>query len=66
MAHLAAYQIIFNVDQFSIYWQALVALADEVAKSSIPEGTRKINGKYIQSHLLSRLEGMSSILVFLN
>lgn len=38
--------------------QALVALAAEVAKSGIPEGSRKINGKYIQSHLLSRLEGV--------
>ncbi|KDP33164.1 hypothetical protein JCGZ_13429 [Jatropha curcas] len=38
--------------------QALVTLADEIAKSVIPEGSRKINGKYIQSHLLSRLEGV--------
>ncbi|KAF3445220.1 hypothetical protein FNV43_RR14914 [Rhamnella rubrinervis] len=36
--------------------QALVKLAEEIAKSVIPEGSRKINGKYIQSHLLSRLE----------
>ncbi|GMH20359.1 hypothetical protein Nepgr_022200 [Nepenthes gracilis] len=36
--------------------QALVALADEIAKTGIPPGSRKINGKYIQSHLLSRLE----------
>lgn len=36
--------------------QALVSLAEEIAKSGIPAGTRKINGKYIQSHLLLRLE----------
>ncbi|XP_038721874.1 protein PTST, chloroplastic isoform X2 [Tripterygium wilfordii] len=35
--------------------QALATLAEEIAKGSIPEGSRKINGKYIQSHLLSRL-----------
>uniref|UniRef100_A0A5B7BDC1 AMP-activated protein kinase glycogen-binding domain-containing protein n=1 Tax=Davidia involucrata TaxID=16924 RepID=A0A5B7BDC1_DAVIN len=38
--------------------QALVTLAEEIAKSGIPEGSRKINGKYIQSHLLSRLEAV--------
>lgn len=38
--------------------QALVTLAYEVAKSGIPEGTRKINGKYIQSHLLTRLQAV--------
>ncbi|KAK6913548.1 hypothetical protein RJ641_023149, partial [Dillenia turbinata] len=38
--------------------QALVALAKEIAKSGVPEGARKINGKYIHSHLLSRLETM--------
>ncbi|KAL7231535.1 hypothetical protein ACSBR2_009727 [Camellia fascicularis] len=38
--------------------QALVALADEIAKYGIPERSRKINGKYIQSHLLSRLEAV--------
>ncbi|GMY22802.1 protein PTST, chloroplastic isoform X2 [Fagus crenata] len=37
---------------------ALVTLAEEIAKSAIPEGSRKINGKYIQSHLLSRLEAV--------
>ncbi|KAL6272823.1 hypothetical protein ACE6H2_023515 [Prunus campanulata] len=36
--------------------QALVKLAEENTKSVIPQGSRKINGKYIQSHLLSRLE----------
>ncbi|XP_057970662.1 protein PTST, chloroplastic isoform X4 [Malania oleifera] len=36
--------------------QALVNLAEEITKTGIPEGSRKINGKYIQSHLLSRLE----------
>ncbi|XP_030452189.1 protein PTST, chloroplastic [Syzygium oleosum] len=38
--------------------QALVALAEEIAKSETPVGTRKINGKYVQSHLLSRLEAI--------
>ncbi|XP_028074825.1 protein PTST, chloroplastic isoform X2 [Camellia sinensis] len=38
--------------------QALVAMADEIAKYGIPERSRKINGKYIQSHLLSRLEAV--------
>ncbi|OWM84987.1 protein PTST, chloroplastic [Punica granatum] len=38
--------------------QAMVALAEEIAKAGIPEGSRKINGKYIQSHLLSRLEAI--------
>ncbi|KAJ0100049.1 hypothetical protein Patl1_21282 [Pistacia atlantica] len=36
--------------------QALVSLAEEIAQSSIPEGSGRINGKFIQSHLLSRLE----------
>nr|GME08135.1 protein PTST, chloroplastic [Ipomoea batatas] len=38
--------------------EALVSLAEEIAKANIPEGTRKINGKYIQSHLLSRLQAL--------
>ncbi|CAH9066914.1 unnamed protein product [Cuscuta europaea] len=38
--------------------EALVSLAEEIAKSSIPKGSRKINGKYIQSHLLSRLQAL--------
>lgn len=38
--------------------QALVTLAEEIAQSGIPEGSRKINGRYIQSHLLSRLEAV--------
>ncbi|GLT97298.1 hypothetical protein SLE2022_148710 [Rubroshorea leprosula] len=38
--------------------QALVSLAEEIAKSGIPEGSRKINGKYVQSHLLARLEAV--------
>ncbi|GAY43763.1 hypothetical protein CUMW_077010 [Citrus unshiu] len=38
--------------------QALVSLAEEIAQSGIPEGSRKINGKFIQSHLLSRLEAV--------
>lgn len=38
--------------------QALVSLAEEIAQSSIPEGSRKISGKFIQSHLLSRLQAV--------
>ncbi|EYU41341.1 hypothetical protein ABFS82_12G025300 [Erythranthe guttata] len=38
--------------------QALVGLAGEIANFTIPDGSRKINGKYIQSHLLSRLEAV--------
>ncbi|KAL5664437.1 hypothetical protein ACJX0J_024545, partial [Zea mays] len=38
--------------------QALVGLAEEVANFDVPLGSRKINGKYIQSHLLSRLEAV--------
>ncbi|KAL9233724.1 hypothetical protein vseg_008682 [Gypsophila vaccaria] len=38
--------------------KALVSVADEVVKAGIPEGTRKINGKYIHTHLLSRLEAL--------
>lgn len=37
-------------------------VAEENARSVIPDGSRKINGKYIQSHLLSRLEGNLVIL----
>ncbi|KAG4920352.1 hypothetical protein JHK86_049165 [Glycine max] len=38
--------------------QALVRLAEEIAQCGIPEGSRKINGKYIHSHLVARLEGI--------
>ncbi|TVU33505.1 hypothetical protein EJB05_25328 [Eragrostis curvula] len=38
--------------------QALVGLAEEIANFDVPSGSRKINGKYIQSHLLSRLEAV--------
>ncbi|KAG7543916.1 AMP-activated protein kinase glycogen-binding domain [Arabidopsis thaliana x Arabidopsis arenosa] len=38
--------------------QALVKLAEEIANLGIPEGSRKISGKYIQSHLLSRLDAV--------
>lgn len=38
--------------------QVLVRLAEEIAKSDIPAGSRKINGRYIQSHLFSRLEAI--------
>ena len=33
-------------------------LAEEVANHVARPGSRKINGKYIQSHLVSRLKGM--------
>nr|XP_025885480.1 protein PTST, chloroplastic isoform X2 [Solanum lycopersicum] len=39
--------------------QALARLAEEIAKSAIPAGSRKIKGRYIQSHLFSRLEAIS-------
>ncbi|KAK4426537.1 protein PTST, chloroplastic [Sesamum alatum] len=38
--------------------KALVRLAEEIASYGIPDGSRKINGKYIQSHLLTRLEAV--------
>ncbi|XP_049385223.1 protein PTST, chloroplastic [Solanum stenotomum] len=38
--------------------QVLARLAEEVAKSAIPTGSRKIKGRYIQSHLFSRLEAI--------
>ncbi|XP_022771932.1 protein PTST, chloroplastic-like isoform X2 [Durio zibethinus] len=38
--------------------QALVSLAEEISKAGIPEGSRKINGRYIQSHLYTRLEAV--------
>ncbi|XP_042034259.1 protein PTST, chloroplastic-like [Salvia splendens] len=38
--------------------QALLGLAEEIANYDIPVGSRKINGKYIQSHLLLKLEAV--------
>ncbi|CAA0841086.1 5-AMP-activated protein kinase-related [Striga hermonthica] len=38
--------------------RALVNLAQEIASYNIPKDSKKINGKYIQSHLLSRLEAV--------
>ncbi|KAM0933114.1 putative AMP-activated kinase, glycogen-binding protein [Dioscorea sansibarensis] len=38
--------------------QVLVALAQEIVDSGVQPGTRKISGKYIHSHLVSRLEAM--------
>lgn len=38
--------------------QALVKLSEEIANYNIPDGSRKINGRYIQSHLLSRLQAV--------
>ncbi|KAJ8539205.1 hypothetical protein K7X08_013457 [Anisodus acutangulus] len=37
--------------------QVLVKLAEEIAKSDIPVGSRRINGRYIQSHLFSDHQG---------
>ncbi|KAJ8543243.1 hypothetical protein K7X08_005766 [Anisodus acutangulus] len=45
----------FSVVEIEI--QVLVKLAEEIAKSDIPVGSRRINGRYIQSHLCSGLEG---------
>lgn len=47
----------------NLFLKALVSLAEEIAKSDIPAGTRKINGKYIQSHLLSRLQGTNTCFI---
>ncbi|KAI7749047.1 hypothetical protein M8C21_009953 [Ambrosia artemisiifolia] len=38
--------------------QALLNMAKEIASYGIPPGSRKINGKYIQSLLLLQLQGM--------
>ncbi|CAJ2640781.1 unnamed protein product [Trifolium pratense] len=38
--------------------QALARLAEEIAKSGIPNGSRKINGKYIHTHLVARLKAV--------
>ncbi|CAH8316338.1 unnamed protein product [Eruca vesicaria subsp. sativa] len=38
--------------------QALVNLAEEIANLGIPQGSRKISGKYVQSHLLTRLDAV--------
>ena len=44
---------------YCLLWvQALARLAEEIAQSGIPVGSRKINGKYIHSHLVARLEGI--------
>lgn len=63
--------MVMNVLSFDIFTpflifngQALVSLAEEIARSGIPEGSRKINGKFIQSHLLSRLEGVMMLAIF--
>lgn len=37
--------------------QALVDVAQEISRQGIKPGTRKINGRYIHSHLAHRLEG---------
>ncbi|CAL9195459.1 unnamed protein product [Musa hybrid cultivar] len=38
--------------------QTLVSLAEEIANSGVQLDSRKINGRYIQSHLLARLEAI--------
>ncbi|KAL9994600.1 putative [Hydroxymethylglutaryl-CoA reductase (NADPH)] kinase [Helianthus debilis subsp. tardiflorus] len=38
--------------------QALLSMSKEIASYGIPAGSRKINGKYIQSLLLLQLQGM--------
>jgi transposase len=50
----------------SLWWQALARLAEEIAKSGIPEGSRKINGKYIQTHLVTRLKGTIMLFIYPN
>jgi hypothetical protein len=37
--------------------QALVEIAKEIAAGGPKPMTRKVNGRYVQSHLASRLEG---------
>lgn len=37
--------------------QVLVNIAQEISRQGIKPGTRKINGRYIHSHLATRLEG---------
>ncbi|KAJ3683499.1 hypothetical protein LUZ60_013726 [Juncus effusus] len=39
-------------------FQALVGLAEEIVNSGIPPNSRIINGNYIHSHLLSRLQAV--------
>lgn len=56
-------RIIFCAIMLSLWRQALARLAEEIAKSGIPEGSRKINGKYIHTHLVTRLKG--TIMLFL-
>ena len=44
---------------YGLLWgQALARLAAEIAQCGIPEGSRRINGKYIHSHLVARLEAV--------
>ena len=53
-------QVFITSVHLLFHWcqQALVGLAEEIANFDVPlRSTRKINGKYIQSLRLSRLEG---------
>lgn len=52
--------ILHTSSLFLLFQQALIGLAEEIANFDVPSGSRKINGKYILSHLLSRLEGSLS------
>jgi len=40
--------------------QALANITQEISRQGIKPGTRKINGRYIHSHLVSRLRGKNS------
>lgn len=44
----------------------MARLAEEIAKSGIPEGSRKINGKYIHTHLVTRLKGAIMLFIYPN
>ncbi|KAL1533432.1 protein PTST, chloroplastic [Salvia divinorum] len=53
---LLGFKAELSVMEFEV--QALLGLAEEIANYDIPDGSRKINGKYIQSHLLLKLEAV--------
>ncbi|XP_073294083.1 protein PTST, chloroplastic [Primulina huaijiensis] len=54
----ALFNFICELSVVELEIQALISLAQEIANYTIPDGSRKINGKYIQSHLLSRLQAV--------
>jgi hypothetical protein len=47
-----------------LWRQALARLAEEISKSGIPNGSRKINGKYIHTHLVARLKGIIVVFIY--